>query len=136
MHLLILTLLAFDLSSVRQEPNLEHRSELALDNAASALTACGQLYQSGNLDGTKEEALEIGDSVTLAYDSLRNTGKDPRRNPKFFKKAEVMTRQLLRRIDGLIESMSSSDRGILLMVRDRVADIHEDLLNGIMKKKD
>ena len=87
------------------------------------------------MDGTKEEALEVQDSVVLAYEALRDTGKDPRRSPKFFKKAEVTTRQLLRRIDGLIDSMSSSDRGILVMVRDRVADIHEDLLNGIMKKK-
>jgi hypothetical protein len=31
--------------------------------------------------------------------------------------------------------MSVSDRAILLIVRDRVSDIHDELLNGIMKKK-
>jgi hypothetical protein len=71
----------------------------------------------------------------LAYESLRDSGKDPRRSPKFFKRAEMTTRQLLRRIDGVIESMSVSDRAILLIVRDRVSDIHDELLNGIMKKK-
>lgn len=135
MHLLILTLLAFDLTTVRQEPNLERRSDLALDNAALAVAACGQAYKAGDLEKAKVEAVEIEDSVTLSYDALRDSGKDARRNPKFFKRAEVSTRQLLRRLDDLIGAMSSADRAILEVVRDRVSDIHEDLLNGIMKKK-
>lgn len=135
MSWLMVALLAFDLAAVRQEPNLERRSDLALDNAASAITACGQAYNAGDLEKTKAEASEIEESVTLSYDSLRETGKDPRRSPKYFKRAEVATRQLLRRLDGLIESMSVSDRAILLAVRDRVSDIHDELLNGIMKKK-
>jgi hypothetical protein len=135
MNLLILALLVFDLTTVRQEPNLERRSDLALDNAALAVAACGQAYKAGDLDKTKAEATEIEESVTLAYDSLRDTGKDPRKSPKFFKHAEVSTRQLLRRLDDLIGSMSSADRAMLLVVRDRVSDIHEDLLNGIMRKK-
>ncbi len=135
MHLLILTLLAFDLTTVRQEPNLERRSDLALDNAALAVAACGQAYKSGDMEKAKTEAVEIEDSVTLSYDALRDSGKDARRNPKFFKHAEVSTRQLLRRLDDLIGAMNSSDRAILEVVRDRVSDIHEELLNGIMKKK-
>jgi hypothetical protein len=135
MSWLILALVAFDLTAVRQEPNLERRSELALDNAANAITGCGQAYKSGDLEKTKAAASEIEESVTLAYESLRDSGKDPRRSPKFFKRAEMTTRQLLRRIDGVIESMSVSDRAILLIVRDRVSDIHDELLNGIMKKK-
>jgi hypothetical protein len=135
MSWLILALLVSDLAAVRQEPNLERRSELALDNAANALSGCGEAYKAGDIEKTKAEASEIEESVTLAYDSLQNTGKDPRRSPKFFKHAEVTTRQLLRRLDGLIESMSISDRAILFVVRDRVSDIHDQLLNGIMKKR-
>jgi hypothetical protein len=135
MSWLILALLVSDLAAVRQEPNLERRSELALDNAATALSGCGEAYKAGDIEKTKAEASEIEESVTLAYDSLQNTGKDPRRSPKFFKHAEVTTRQLLRRLDGLIESMSISDRAILFVVRDRVSDIHDQLLNGIMKKR-
>ena len=135
MSWLIFALLAFDLTAIRQEPNLERRSDLALENAATALTGCSEAYKSGDLEKTMAAAAEIEESVTLAYDSLRDTGKDPRRNPKFFKRAEMTTRQLLRRLDGLIESMSIKDRAILLVVRDRVSDIHDELLNGIMKKK-
>jgi len=128
-------LLAFDLASVKQEPNLERRSEMALDNAGSAITACGEAYKSGDLERTKAEATEIEESVTLALDSLNETGKDARRHPKYFKHAELATRQLIRRLDGLIESMSSADRPLLLYVRDRVSDIHDQLLGDVMKKK-
>ncbi|SRR5258708_7033797 len=135
MSWLLITWLAFDLAAVRQEPNLEHRSELALDNADAALTGAREAYKAGDFEKTKTQAEELEESVTLAYDSLRDTGKDPRRSPKVFKRAEMATRQLLRRIDGLIESMSVADRAALLVVRDRVSDVHDDLLNGIMKKK-
>lgn len=135
MSWVVIACLAFDLAAVRQEPNLERRSELALDNADVALTNAREAYKAGDFEKTQTEANEIEESVTLAYDSLRDTGKDPRRSPKFFKRAEMATRQLLRRIDGLIESMSVADRTALLVVRDRVSDVHDDLLNGIMKKR-
>ena len=132
---LLVTMLAFDLAAVKHEPNLERRSEMALDNAASAVTACGDAYKTGDLDKTKAEATEIEESVTVAFDALHETGKDARRSPKYFKHAELSTRQLLRRIEGLIESMSSSDRPLLLIVRDRIADMHDELLGDMMKKK-
>ena len=135
MSWVMLAFLAFDLAAVRQEPNLERRSDLALENASAALNGVREAYQAGDLEKTKTEASEIEESVTLAYDSLRDTGKDPRREPKFFKRAEMTTRQLLRRLDGVIESMSVQDRAILFVVRDRVSDIHDNLLNGIMRKK-
>jgi hypothetical protein len=34
-----------------------------------------------------------------------------------------------------MESMSVVDRALVEKVRDRVADVHENLLKGIMKKK-
>jgi hypothetical protein len=135
MSWLLIAWLAFDLTAVRQEPNLERRSELALDNADAALTSAREAYKAGDFERTHTEAMEVEESVTLAYDSLQETGKDPRRSPKFFKRAEMATRQLLRRIDGLIETMSVADRSALLMVRDRVSEVHDDLLNGVMKKK-
>lgn len=132
---MMIGLMAFDLAAIRLEPNLERRSERALDNASSALHELSQAYSSGDIEKTKAEASEIEESVTLAYESLMRTGKDARRNPKFFKHAELSTRELLRRLDGAIEAMSVEDRAILLVVRDRVSDIHDELLNGVMKRK-
>ncbi len=135
MSWLLITLLAFDLAAIRQEPNPEHRSELALDNADAAVTACGEAYNNNDFEKTKAEAAEIEQSVTMAVDSLHETGKDARRNPKYFKRAELSTRHLLRRLDGLIESMSFADRPVLLHVRDRISEIHDQLLGDMMKKQ-
>jgi hypothetical protein len=133
--LLAAQLYALDLGTIKKEPNLERRSDLALQYANSALDTARDAYAAGDVDKTGAAIEEVGSSVDLAYDSLGQTGKDPRRSPKFFKRAEMSTRQLLRRLDGMIESMSVADRLVAEKVRGRVADIHENLLKGIMKKK-
>jgi hypothetical protein len=42
---------------------------------------------------------------------------------------------MLRRMEGMSESMSFGDRSLLNKVRDRVAAIHDNLLQDIMAKK-
>ena len=133
--LLTANLWAVDLASIQQEPNLERRSQLAMDYAGTALDAARTAYQSSDLEKTKTSLSEVGAAVDLAYDSLQQTGKDARRDSKFFKRAELSTRQLLRRIEGLAESMSFEDRAAAEKVRDRIAAIHDDLLQGIMAKR-
>jgi hypothetical protein len=132
--LLAAQLYATDLGAIKQEPNLERRSDLALQYASSALDTAREAYTAGDVGKTGAAIEEVGSSVDLAYDSLGQSGKDPRRSPKFFKRAEMSTRQLLRRLDGMIESMSVADRMLAEKVRGRVADIHENLLKGIMSK--
>ncbi len=126
---------AVDLASIQQEPSLERRSQLAMDYAGAALDAARTAYQASDLEKTKTSLSEVGAAVDLAYDSLQQTGKEARRDPKFFKRTELATRQLLRRIEGMAESMSFEDRAFAEKVRDRVAAIHDDLLQGIMAKK-
>ena len=133
--LLAARLYAVDLAAIQQEPNLERRSDLALQYASSVLDTAREAYTAGDIEKTQAALQEVGSSVDLAYDSLGQTGKDPRRSPKFFKRAEMSTRQLLRRLDGMMESMSVADRALIEKVRGRVADVHENLLRGIMSKK-
>ena len=142
MRLVVITLSLFaaslwaaDLASIQQEPSLERRSQLAMDYASAALDAARTAYHASDLDKTKTSLSEVGAAVDLAYDSLQQTGKEARRDPKFFKRTELATRQLLRRIEGLAESMSFQDRAAAEKLRDRVAAIHDDLLQDIMAKK-
>jgi exonuclease VII small subunit len=134
-HLILVLALAFDLTAIQSEPNLERRSERALDNANLALDAARDDYNSGNYDKSQSELKEVRDSVELAYQSLSDTGKDPRKDPKFFKRAELRTRELLRRLEGVGQGMSQIDRGTLDKVRERISEVHDNLLNGIMSKK-
>lgn len=135
MHWLLIAILAADLTSVRQEQNLERRSELALAYADTSVTAARTAYSGGDIDKTKAAVEDVQASVSLAYESLNETGKDPRKKPKAFKQAELSTRQLLRRIAALRESMSIQDRPLLDATEDRLNEIHEALLTDIMGKK-
>ena len=135
MNLLLIVILAFDLASIKTEPNLEKRSELALDHAGAALDQAREAYNAGDVAKMELALGEVGESVELAYHALTDTGKDARRNPKFFKRAELRTRELMRRLEGIRETVSYQDRGLVEIVRDRVAEVHDDLLKGIMSKK-
>src|ERR1035437_5905058 len=75
-------LLAVDLASIQQEPNLERRSQLAMDYAGAALDTARTAYQASDLEKTQAALSEVGQAVDLAYDSLQKTGKEARRDPK------------------------------------------------------
>ncbi len=133
MHALLILCLAFDLAAIKLEPNLERRSERALDNASAAMDAA----RDAAADDTKLKAAleELRESVDLAYQSLVDSGKSARRNPRFFKKAELKTRELMRRLQGLAQAVDADDRTLVEAVRDRVSKVHDDLIQDIMKKK-
>jgi len=135
MQWILVLALAIDLAGVKSEPNLEKRSDLALTNANAALDTARDSYNQGNFDKTQVALEEVQESVDLAYESLFATGKDPRRDPKFFKRAELRTRELLRRLEGLGESVSFADRGMVEKVKDRVSAVHDDLINGVLTKR-
>lgn len=126
---------AADLKQAMAESNLEKRSALALDNAHVALKAAREAYQKGENDRMAAAIDEVERSVDLAYDSLTQTGKDPRRSPRWFKHAEIETRDLERRLETAQQEMNYEDRPALDKVRDRVRQVHEDLLMGLMEGK-
>jgi len=124
-----------DLKQAMAEPNLEKRSKLALDNAYAALKEARAAYDEGDLDRVRRKIEETSASVDLADESLRQTGKDPRRSPKWFKRAEMETRELSRRIDGFQQEMSYTDRPMLEQLKTKVQQVHEGLLTGLMEGK-
>jgi flagellar biosynthesis/type III secretory pathway protein FliH len=125
---------AQDLKSIREEPNPERRSELALDNANNAIDTAEDAYKAGQIEKMQAALTEVADSVDLSYESLSASGKNPRRD-KGFKKAEQRTREMLRRLDGFHQMVDFDLRASVEKVRDRVAAVNDNLLNGIMKKK-
>ena len=124
-----------ELKNALAEKDLGRRSKLALDNAELALQAARVAYQEGNLEATRGAVNEIRESVDLAYQSLRDTGKNPRKSPHWFKSAELQTRDLLRRLDTFSLDLGYDDRPILKPVLDRVQQVHDYLLLGLMEGK-
>ena len=125
-------LLHADLKRALAEPNLEKRSGLALENAVAALKSARAAYDKGDNDQVAKDAAEIVESVDLAATSLNQSGKNPRRSD-WFKKAEISTRDLSRRIQEFQDQMSYFDRPLLDPVKARVLQVHEDLLLGVME---
>lgn len=135
MYWILALTLALDLTGVKSEPNLEKRSERALDYANTALDAARDAYGRGEFDACQTQLDEVGASVDVAYEALTQTGKDPGRNPRAFKRAEMRTRELLRRIEGLLQTVSYSDREAVQKIHERVSMVHDHLLEGIMSKR-
>ena len=125
--------LSADLQKAMAEPNLEKRSKLALDNASEAYQSARTDYEKGDAARLTADIQEIQDSVELAYTSLKDTGKDPRKHSKWFKRAEIETRDLLRHLDAFQRDMSFEDRPMLDKLKARVQKIHDDLLLGLME---
>jgi hypothetical protein len=124
-----------DLQAAMAEKNLEKRSKLALENAQAAFQDARAAYQQGDMDKTRAAIHEVQESVELAYQSLKDTHKNPRKSPKWFKNAELVTRDLLRRLDTFDHDMSYDDRPILKPLTEKVQQVHDDLLLGLMEGK-
>jgi hypothetical protein len=124
-----------DLKRAMAEPNLEKRSQMAMDNAIAAYQAARAAYDKGETGQTEAAIAEIVESVDLADASLRQTGKDPRKSSKWFKKAEMETRDLVRKLESFQQMMSFDERPMLDKVKTRVQQVHDDLLLGIMEGK-
>jgi hypothetical protein len=134
--LLLGGVLRASLQEAKSEPNLEKRSKMALDNAELALTEARAAYAQGNNAQVESRAVEIGESVELAETSLQQTGKNPRKSPRWFKHAEIVTRDLLRRLDNFEHEMSAADRHMLDGVKGEVQRAHENLLLEVMGVKE
>ena len=128
-------LLPADLKIALNEKDLGKRSKLALDNAGAALKEAREAYQKGDDKALADAALEIEDSVSLAWDSLESTGKNPRKSPRWFKQAEIETRNLLKKLDTLQRDISFEDRPVLDKAKARLQKVHDDLLRGVMEGK-
>ncbi|HLH38735.1 MAG TPA: hypothetical protein VKX39_06275 [Bryobacteraceae bacterium] len=130
----MVVLLVADLSAIRSEPNLERRSDMALDYISGVLDQVRDLYNSGDITQWRDALNRIGEAVELSYESLSATQKNPR-NDKHFKRAELKTREFVRRLNALRDQVSFDDRAALDQVRAKVSQVHDELLEKIMSKK-
>ncbi len=121
-----------DLNDIRSEPNLEHRAHRALMQAAESFGEAKAAYAAGDREKSGLDLKQMESSVEIARNALRETGKDPRRHVKPFKMAETETRDLLRRLSGLENSMSLEDRDIIKGPIEKVQEAHDEWLNGII----
>jgi hypothetical protein len=129
-----LTMLA-DLRSIQAEPNLEKRSELALAHADDLIDEARKAYKDSDEKAFNGAIIEVRESVELSHKSLDETGKAARRNPKYFKRAELKMRSIIRRLDNLEKEVGLEDRPPVQDALKRVHEIHDEILLNIMTQK-
>jgi hypothetical protein len=127
--------LAFaDLSAVKAEPDPEKRSEAALDFANDAIDQARTAYSGGDVARTQAALAAVQESVELSYESLRASGKKPRKS-KYYKHAEQKIHAMLRRLHTLREAMAVEDRPAVDPAIKKLQDINEEVLSDVMTKK-
>jgi RNA polymerase-interacting CarD/CdnL/TRCF family regulator len=101
------------MAAVKAETNLEKRSEKALIYAGELLTSIRSELDTAHVEKIQSQLREFEAAVELSLASLYATGKNARRSPKPFKRAEARLRELSRRLETLKRDMSVDDRDVL-----------------------
>jgi hypothetical protein len=123
-----------DLTKAKAQPNLERRARLALDNAALQSRLASQADKSGDWVKTKEALAELGESVDLAYLSLKQTGKNPR-NSGQFKNLEIKVRGLLKNLEEFRRTLDFEQREELAPLVEHLRQVQDEVLQSVMTPK-
>jgi hypothetical protein len=123
-----------DLQSVKDEPNLEKRSDRALENMKLALESAREAAKKNDEPSLKVAVQEVVDSAELSYQSLQDSGKAARANPKHFKRAELATSDVLRRMEGLEHQINFELRSMIESAKKRITEINDKLVFEIMTR--
>ena len=127
--------IAADLKEIQKDPNLERRAKLALEHAEESFSRAKSDYAEGKSDTASAALQDIQASVEVARDALGATGKNPRKHTGPFKSAETVTHYLLRKLDGLANSMDFDDRKLIDGVKAKVQEVHDQWLEDIITGK-
>jgi hypothetical protein len=125
-------ILRADLGPVKSEPNLEKRARLALAHADKQVDAAREAYQGGDWNKVLAALEQSSQAVDLAFESLKQTGKNPGSGSKHFKNAEIKTRELARKLDNFRQQAGVDEQAAVEKVRVHVQQVHDELLEGIM----
>lgn len=121
-----------DLEEIKEDTNLQRRSRKALENADTVLDKARKAYRKGDGSTMDQAFQEIIASVEVAYEALVERGRDPRKNAQPYKRGEIKTRELLRRLATFREEMSYMDRDRIASVIEAVDKIHSNFLRDVM----
>lgn len=130
-----LTAGAGDLESIKAQTNLERRSEMALAFADNALAEAKAAWRQGETKVFLARLDDVREAVVLSLDSLQKTGRPPNKLVKWYKSAELKTRELSRRLESFAEEVSLEDRAAVQKVDERVQAVHEEFLLGALSRK-
>jgi hypothetical protein len=105
------------------------RSDKALTLADTAFDNARELYTKGEIKRGDAELDNMTSALKECVGSLQTAHK-----ARFYKKAELRVAYLQRRMQGLLDDLSVQERGWAEYTQRKLDDIHDKLLDGVMKK--
>jgi len=117
------------LAELKLERDPAKRADLALSFADESFDSAKTNYHKGEIhDG--DVALEnMTAALNACVESVAAENK-----AKFYKKAEMNVALLQRRLSGLMDDLSITERGWADQTARRMEEIHSKLLDGVMRK--
>jgi hypothetical protein len=124
-------------NAILAEHDLQKRSDLALQEADEQITEASKAYSpnGGELKDFEKHLAVVGELAELSLKSLQDSGKRARKQPKYFKRAELKLRSLLRRLDTLEKNVLVDDRPPVAKAKGLLAGVHDQILQDIMSKR-
>jgi hypothetical protein len=118
---------------IAAEHGLVQKAKLEIRLADLLLEKARKEYTEDDVDKGKASIEEMAAVTEQAYNHLFETHRDARSGPGAFKDTEILMRSFIRRLTDLGKSQPFDDRPPIEKALARMREMHEDLLNGIMR---
>ncbi len=109
------------------------RARLEIRLADMVLDQTCKQYAEGDFEKGLASLKDMMALSERAYEDLFSTKRDPRSKPAGFKQSEILMREFARKLEDLRTTLPFEDRPPVEKALERVRDMHEDLLLGLMR---
>ena len=117
------------LAELKNEHNPSKRSEMALTFADQLFDNAKDSYGKGEISKGDADLESMTKVLNACLESLAAANKS-----KSYKKAEMKVAHLQRRLSDLVNDMSIQERGWAEYTSRKLDEIHDKLLNGVMRR--
>jgi len=117
------------LAELKMEHDPGKRAELALSFADESFDSAKTNYHKGEIHDGDVALDNMTTALNACIESVAVANK-----AKFYKRAEMKVAMLQRRLSGLMDDISITERGWAEQTARRVEEIHSKLLDGVMRK--
>lgn len=117
------------LDELKSEHDPGKRLEMALTYADSSFDSARDFYSKGEVHKGDAQLEDMTNALNECVTSLEEAHK-----AKFYKKAELRVAYLQRRMKGLLDDIEMQQRGWAEYTDRKLDEIHDKLLDGVMKK--
>lgn len=117
------------LKDLKAEPNPAKRADKALGFADEAFASADELYNKGDVHEGDAQLDYMTRALQECVQSLQAAHK-----PYLYKKAELRVALLQRKLNGMMDDIGTEQRGWAEYTSRKLDEIHDVLLEGVMRK--